>query len=1303
MDNPVISLGFDTNKGMSELISELSKDIQVINKKVGDQRIEIKLAGNKKDLEKTIQDIYKMKPGNLEVYIDDAGISNQLNDIKNLVSSEGQIIGKNFAQAINKGAKNIDFQSIIDKAYKDGIVPTKNVNITNLKKTITPLRDEIDKIDLSAGDTDGIYKKIIAFQELGAVLEKTKQLNIDKFGNDFDKIFSNIDFRPVISQVENDIKRMSEMTQAWLLDFKKILGETDIKFDLKSVTDKIKELQNAKTAVEDAYRDFEGLKSDDGGTDFVNKVKEFIKLGGSIDDLNKKILDSYNDRDTKDSTKAVWEEISLLQEQAKSTTASLNDLFKIKERLENSDILGQASDGAASLSQIERLETRLEEITSLYNNLKKETLDISTFQPDLENNKSFQDLAHDVETSKTAISSITNDIVELRSQLNLLKDNSIDGSQFVGFEQKISSIETEVRSLNDLLEITSTLSSSINGKVDNLESIVIPIKSDSENFGDLTSEKKEVDDLKNHVDNLKDSFHAKTEEIVKEETQMRQSAAKEIQSVQAVISTINELKGSIEQVTTSFTQSKLSADVSFNSQVLSLQSVIEKAQILSRELLSISKLKIPDIKINTSASNNTNIKSSVTKEVNAISRAAEKSDNINLLSKSLNDVAASLLVINDCINIPDIFQGLKINKNAGTNLESVANALNEIKKSLNDITSDNINFLTTLSDITKQAETLKSLSNLVKQNVLPSANTVSPNNNDIKLLEKETTVVNNALSKTEQTLKKLRVPNTVTDDFSRLQSEIQNINKQLTDGDIDVNNYNDKITDLVNNFKKLSKIGNGKLFDNSVDSLEEANSKAKELAESLGSITKMGKFPEAPDSDGIYKMTMKVRDMSGEVQQLQFKYNAATSQMAYNTKYLKNELVGLPKLFESLGTKINQLMIYWTANFFNPYDFIQMGRNAINVIVDLDTALVDLQKTTKMNSSEMKNFYFDSNGMAKEMGVATKEIINQASAWSRLGYNTKAQAEQMAKYSSQFASISPGMSTDEAQTGLVSVMKAFDKEVSEVEDGIMSKINTVGNNFATNNSEIVTGLQKSSAAMAAMGQSFEDTVALFTAGQEILQDAQSMGTALRSVSMRIRGYDEETEELSEDLINLKGEVVDLTKTASNPQGISLFTDETQTHYKSMVQYLGEISEIWDDISEKNQTDLLQLLFAKTRAQAGSAIIKNFDQVKAALESMENSAGSADKEMAVIEQSLEYKINALKETWVGFAQNAITQDSLGNIIDFLTTLSEAISKVVEVSDGLPLILGGLTSALLTKNGLDQLYINTIATQNLTRFR
>lgn len=135
---------------------------------------------------------------------------------------------------------------------------------------------------------------------------------------------------------------------------------------------------------------------------------------------------------------------------------------------------------------------------------------------------------------------------------------------------------------------------------------------------------------------------------------------------------------------------------------------------------------------------------------------------------------------------------------------------------------------------------------------------------------------------------------------------------------------------------------------------------------------------------------------------------------------------------------------YWTSSTFIVMKTINEIRKAINTVTALDTALVDLRKTANMTSQELEDFYYTSNDVAKQMGVTTQEIIEQAAAWSRLGFNTAEAATKMAQLSSKFASISPGMSTDQAQSGLVSIIKAWGLDVSEVEREIMDNINTLG-------------------------------------------------------------------------------------------------------------------------------------------------------------------------------------------------------------------------------------------------------------------
>lgn len=60
----------------------------------------------------------------------------------------------------------------------------------------------------------------------------------------------------------------------------------------------------------------------------------------------------------------------------------------------------------------------------------------------------------------------------------------------------------------------------------------------------------------------------------------------------------------------------------------------------------------------------------------------------------------------------------------------------------------------------------------------------------------------------------------------------------------------------------------------------------------------------------------------------------------------------------------------------------------------------------------------------------------------------------MAELSSQFASISPGMEVDEAQEGLVSIMKAWSIDPEDVKSEIMDNINTLGRMIAQTYSNV---------------------------------------------------------------------------------------------------------------------------------------------------------------------------------------------------------------------------------------------------------
>ena len=355
--------------------------------------------------------------------------------------------------------------------------------------------------------------------------------------------------------------------------------------------------------------------------------------------------------------------------------------------------------------------------------------------------------------------------------------------------------------------------------------------------------------------------------------------------------------------------------------------------------------------------------------------------------------------------------------------------------------------------------------------------------------------------------------------------------------------------------------------------------------------------------------------------------------------------------FQTLREGMN-FFSYWTSSTFLVMKAIQSIKGGLGTVKALDTALVDLKKTTTMTNSELDNFYYSSNKVAKQMGVTTEEIINQASAWSRLGYGSAEAATKMAKLSSQFALISPGMDVDKATSGLVSIMKAYDISVDDVLEKIESKVNIIGNNLALSNDNIVSMLQDSVSAMAEGRNTLEQTIALESAAYEIVQD-NSVGNGFKTVSLRLRGLNEETQELDDSLKTIKGDLYDLT-------GVSVMEDADT--YKSTYQILKEISEVWNSLTDKTRAEALELMFGKLRSNVGAAVLKNFSAAERAMNLMADSAGSADRELEVVTQSLDFKLNRLSETSTSVAQNLFKRDDMKTVVDGFTSVMNVIDSL-----------------------------------------
>ena len=224
------------------------------------------------------------------------------------------------------------------------------------------------------------------------------------------------------------------------------------------------------------------------------------------------------------------------------------------------------------------------------------------------------------------------------------------------------------------------------------------------------------------------------------------------------------------------------------------------------------------------------------------------------------------------------------------------------------------------------------------------------------------------------------------------------------------------------------------------------------------------------------------------------------------------------------------------------------------------------------------------------------------------------------------------------------------------------------NNFAVSSNGIATALQDSASALMTANNSYEEAVALVAAANRVVQDPNSVGSALRTISLRLRGTSvEELSEAGEDtegVVTSKSKLRGKIKTLS---GVDILTESGS--YKSTYEILLEISKVWKDISDTDQAALLEIIAGKNRANTASAILSNTKDLEEAYKSALNAEGSAYAENEEYLNSIQGRIdkftNAVQALW----SNTLDDSLIKDVVD----LGTGLVKVVDTLGLIPSIL------------------------------
>ena len=425
-------------------------------------------------------------------------------------------------------------------------------------------------------------------------------------------------------------------------------------------------------------------------------------------------------------------------------------------------------------------------------------------------------------------------------------------------------------------------------------------------------------------------------------------------------------------------------------------------------------------------------------------------------------------------------------------------------------------------------------------------------------------------------------------------------------------------------------------------------------------------------------------------------YDAATKTLTYTVKTGANEFTtytagvrgvddalrtvqGTTKrtesFFEGIGRKMKEVFQYFSGSSIIYKGFEEL-RRGIQYVRDIDSAMTELKKVTDETEESYDRFLNTASKTGAKIGSTISDFTQATATFAKLGYNMNL-ASEMAEAAIVYQNVGDGIeSADVAANSIISTMKGFGLEATDAMM-IVDKFNEVGNRFAITSTEIGDALQRSASALSVGGNTIDESIGLITGGQTVVQDAEKVGTALKTLSLRLRSTKGEMEEAGEDTNGMAESVTKLQQ-----QLLRLTHGEVNimidaNNFKNTTQIIREMSQAWESMTDIERAEALELMGGKQQANVLAAMIENFDIIEDAIDASSDSAGSALQENEKYLDSIQGRIdqfnNAVQTMW----SNALDSDVIKGFVQFGTELIKIIDKLGVVGTLLSgLAIGGM---------------------------
>lgn len=420
----------------------------------------------------------------------------------------------------------------------------------------------------------------------------------------------------------------------------------------------------------------------------------------------------------------------------------------------------------------------------------------------------------------------------------------------------------------------------------------------------------------------------------------------------------------------------------------------------------------------------------------------------------------------------------------------------------------------------------------------------------------------------------------------------------------------------------------------------------------------------------LVEFNVQVQKGKKDVEEYKYYFDELTGAIYRNNAALKNNSNNQLGLAEQLDIAFERTFV-WATAMTGFYGVIRLIQSMTQEILLVDNAMTELKRVMDATPDQYNKMLQQSIQLSQELGNNVYDVLKSLNEAARSFEDLSQEDLLEVTKTATIASNVSDLSAEEAMQSLIGTMNAFNIAATDSIQ-IVDKMNEVDNNFSVSTRQLSESLSRSASVAKVYGATLDDVIAHTTAIASVtMESGEVIGRALKTIYSRITTMDQ-------------------AKDVLDSVGISIY--DMQGQVRPVTEILESLAQKWNSLSNEQKQNIGVILAGREHLTRLVALLENYDTAIKATETSLNSQGSAFKENQKYQESLEARINKLKNIFTELSiaiGDAVLTDSFIGVVEGLKGLAEIGVKISNSFGVLPIVFGAVytSTVLLNKNFKD----------------